>query len=265
MMKTVRPKFSSNLYVRSLSLRSMGSVSKMMQTQDESIIYDILLFLKENGSPAGAGSVQRHLDTKGYSMAEATVGRLLREMDFRGLTEKHGNQGRTLSEGGLKRLRELEEWKWQDKWTEDFMDVLDSKEKGRLIELLTARRPVEIEVAKLAAENATKEDIDKLRHIVEEQEDLARKGKSVSHLDTEFHLLLAKASGNQILEAIVGLLRKKQEDANEFEVIRRKTGHIYNTEHRKIFEAIEQRDADMAKLTMRRHLDNLMQSVEKTE
>ncbi|MCE5202129.1 MAG: FCD domain-containing protein [Synergistaceae bacterium] len=40
---------------------------------------------------------------------------------------------------------------------------------------------------------------------------------------------------------------------------------MYNTEHRKIFEAIEQRDADMAKLTMRRHLDNLMQSVEKTE
>ena len=237
----------------------------MMQIKDENVVYDILLYLKERGVPEGAGSVQRHLNEKGYNMAEATVGRLLREMDCRGFTEKQSNQGRTLSKAGISRLRELEEWKWQDKWTEGFMDVFDKTERSRLLDLLTARRLVEIGVARLAAQNATEDDIYKLQQIVKEQEALALNGKPISHLDTEFHRLLAKASGNQILEAIVELLRKKQEYAKEFEVIRRKAGHIYNTEHRKIFEAIEQRDSELAELTMKRHLDNLMQSVEDTE
>lgn len=237
----------------------------MMQIKDENVVYDILLYLKERGVPEGAGSVQRHLNENGYSMAEATVGRLLREMDCRGFTEKKSNQGRTLSEAGIRRLQELEEWKWQDKWTEGFMDVFDKTERSRLLDLLTARRLVEIEVARLAAQNATEDDIYRLQQIVKEQEVLALNGKPISHLDTEFHRLLAKASGNQILEAIVELLRKKQEYAKEFEVIRRKAGHIYNTEHRKIFEAIEQRDRELAALTMKRHLDNLVQSVKDTE
>lgn len=230
----------------------------MMQIKDENVVYDILLYLKERGVPEGAGSVQRHLNEKGYNMAEATVGRLLREMDCRGFTEKQSNQGRTLSEAGISRLRELEEWKWQDKWTEGFMDVFDKTERSRLLDLLTARRPVEIEVARLAAKNATDEDIAKLRYIVEEQESLAQSRKPVSHLDTEFHRLLAKASGNKILEAIIELLRKKVDDANELEVIRRRAGHIYNTEHRKILEAIEQKDQELACLAMKRHLGNLM-------
>jgi hypothetical protein len=231
----------------------------MLPTDNTELVCDLLSFIKKNDGPVGAGSIQRYLNMRGYSMAEATVGRLLRDMDDADLTVKKSNQGRSLSKAGEEKLHELEAAKWQGRWTEKFMDAVGTtNNREHLIELMTARRPVEIEVARLAAKNATDEEIADLRKLVESQEQLAQKGKPVTPLDTEFHILLAKMSHNQILEAIVELLRKKQEDAFDIEEVRRQDGHIYNSEHRMILDAITQKDPEMATLTMRRHLGNLL-------
>ena len=235
-------------------------VFDVLQSHDN-VIYNILLFLKETNEPAGAGSVPRFLEKKGFSMAEATVGRVLRDMDCAGYTEKRSNQGRAISADGEKRLRELEEMRWHDKWTEGFLDVFERTDKNYLLDLLEARLPVETTVARLAARRASAEETEALRAVVKEQERLAKRGAPVSALDDEFHRTLAAASHNQILEAIVELLRKKEEYGRAFEKIRRDAGHIYNSEHRKIFEAIEARDPELAELTMKRHIANLIESV----
>jgi hypothetical protein len=239
-----------------------GGCQVLASTQDDILLYSILSCIKASNEPVGAGSIQRYLNAKEYSVGEATVGRLLRNTDDLGLTTKKSNQGRVLSKSGQIKLRELEELKWQGKWTREFIDVLDPTNKGHLIELLIARRPVEIESARLAAKNATDHDINELRNLVEEQENLARKGHSVSRIDTTFHRFIAKIGRNKVLEAIVELLRKKQEYAMGLEDVRRHAGDLYNSEHRKIFEAIEQRDVDMAILAMKRHLNNLMHRLE---
>lgn len=241
-------------------VRRPTGVLVLIQSHDN-VIYHILSYLKEFAEPAGAGSVQRALEEKGISMAEATVGRVLREMDYADYTEKKSNQGRTITPAGEKRLRELDEMLWHDKWTEDFLDVFEGTEKNYLLDLLTARIPVETAVARLAAQKATPEEIKTLEEIVNAQEEAAKSNEPVSVLDTEFHRTLAAASHNQILEAIVELLRKKEEYSKAFEKIRRKTGHIYNSEHRKVFEAIEARDPEMAELSMKRHLSNLIESL----
>lgn len=237
----------------------------MNQTQDEGLIFNVLSYMKKTEEPVGAGSVQRYLESCGFSMAEATVGRLLRDMDCSGLIVRKSNQGRILTKAGETRLRELESVKWQGKWTENFIGAVKDAHLhfDRLRELMIARRPVEIEVARLAAKNATEEEIGKLRKLVEQQEKLAKEGKQVSNIDTEFHTLLAKISRNKILEAIVELLRKQEEDAREFEGMRRKAGNIFNHEHRRIFEAIEQHDPDMAVLAMKRHLGNVLHNLQK--
>ena len=235
-------------------------VLNLVQAHDN-VIYNILLFLKEANEPAGAGSVCRFLQQKGFSMAEATVGRLLRDMDGDGYTEKRSNQGRAVSAKGEKRLRELEEMRWHDRWTEGFLDVFEKADKDYLLELLEARLPVETAVARLAAQRAAPEEIETLRGVVSEQERLAKSGGPVFALDDEFHRTLAAASHNQVLEAIVALLRKKEEYGRAFEKIRRYAGHICNSEHRKIFEAVEARDPELAELTMKRHIANLIASV----
>ena len=42
------------------------------------------------------------------------------------------------------------------------------------------------------------------------------------------------------------------------------SGQLFNNEHRKILEAIEMRDQDMAVLSMKRHLESLMKMLEKS-
>lgn len=229
----------------------------MAQFVDEKVLFHIMSFLKGLGTPKGAGSVRRHLEHLGYTMAEATVGRLLREMDNENFTEKRSNQGRVLTEKGAACLQEMELKQWQERWAEGFMEPDSATKKANILDLLTARIPVETEVARLAATRATEREIAALRALVEEQEALAQKGEIVTGLDTEFHMELAKASKNSVLEAIVELLRKKQDYALAIETIRKRAGYIYNSEHRKIFEAIEQHDPELAQLTMKRHLDNL--------
>ena len=235
-------------------------VLDLVQAHDN-VIYYILLFLKETNGPAGAGSVRRFLEQRGFSMAEATVGRLLRDMDGDGYTEKRSNQGRAVSAKGERRLRELEEMRWHDRWTEGFLDVFERADKDYLRELLEARLPVETAVARLAAQRAAPEEIETLRGVVREQERLAKSASPVFALDDEFHRTLAAASHNQVLEAVVALLRKKEEYGRAFERMRRDAGHIYNSDHRKIFEAVEAHDPEHAELTMKRHIANLIASV----
>lgn len=229
-----------------------------MLKEPDKFTYYTLSFLKEaGGQPVGASSICIYLKDKGINVSEASVGRLLRTLDHDGFTSKLGKLGRVLSERGEQKLLEITETLWQQKWAGEFMEAHDKIDKSYLQQLLDARLPVETAVARLAAENATDEQIEELRMIVDEQEKLAMAGTPVSTLDTEFHLKLADASHNQVLSAIVKLLRKKEEFARAIEYARRKGGHIYNMEHRKIFEAVEAHAPDLAELTMKHHIMSL--------
>lgn len=58
------------------------------------------------------------------------------------------------------------------------------------------------------------------------------------------------------------LLRKKQEDVSEFEMLRRCAWQITNAEHRKIVEMIDEHDARRAEQMMKNHIENLIKRVE---
>lgn len=256
--------FSLSLFQRTEQRKKIvgGQRVKITNQTHDNIIYKILGYLEQTGNvPSGAGSVRRFLNGNGIMLADATVGRILRDMDCSGYTLKCGKQGRILSDCGRQKYRELDEALWRDKWTGEFMDTPEKVGREYLLNLLEARLPVETAVAKTAAKTASAEEIEALRKIVDEQEKLAKSGAAVSPLDTEFHMTLAAASHNQILEAIVTLLRKKEEYARAFEHIRRATGDIYNQEHRNIFNAVAARDPEMAELAMKRHINNLIENV----
>jgi len=233
----------------------------MLKSPDDDLIYEVLSYLQNNGSAAGAGSVQLYLTGRGFSVSEATAGRILRKLETSGLVEKNRNKGRELSDEGLKRLRELDDIKWQYRWTEKFMDTIASLKKDKLIQLLEACRPVEIGIARLAAARATQKDIDKIAANVEQMEKCAKEGKFPAELDTEFHCLLAAASGNPVLMSVIVLLRKKQENALGIAAIRAKVGAASCEDHRKILGALKWHDPEIAALAMKTHLNNLVDSL----
>lgn len=130
-------------------------------------------------------------------------------------------------------------------------------EKDDLIDIFFLRRIVEPEVAQLASENGTTEEIEDLEEILVEQEQEVLKGKGAVQADSDFHHLLGVMSRNRILErlllALLDLLSQSREKYLQTE--ERKVKSLQG--HREILAAIKSRNSSVARKAMRRHLEDV--------
>jgi DNA-binding FadR family transcriptional regulator len=133
-------------------------------------------------------------------------------------------------------------------------------------ELLQARRLVEGEIAALAASKASREDLEALRECVARMEahvdDFAVREAS----DREFHLRIAKATGNGSLELVVeGLWNQRAElwgrMQRHFHTV--DLAHKTIRDHAAILEAIMARDPSGARAAMHRHLTRVVREFQR--
>ncbi|MEO3859995.1 FadR/GntR family transcriptional regulator [Acrocarpospora sp. B8E8] len=120
-------------------------------------------------------------------------------------------------------------------------------------QLNEVRRHLEVPAARLAAERRTQEDIDGLAALVEEfdkSDDPADRIK----IDALFHIAIASATGNPLFSRLVEDLRAVLQDQALAVSVSPGRAAQARAEHRAIFEAIRDGDAEMADLAMRRHL-----------
>jgi GntR family transcriptional repressor for pyruvate dehydrogenase complex len=133
-------------------------------------------------------------------------------------------------------------------------------EKDDIIDIFFIRKIVEPEVAQLASENRTDEEVDELEEILREQEKEVNSGKNPVHTDSEFHHLMARMAKNRVLErlliTLVDLLGKTREKYLQTEERKQKSLHG----HYEILTAIKNGNGKAARRAMRRHLEE----VEKT-
>jgi GntR family transcriptional regulator, transcriptional repressor for pyruvate dehydrogenase complex len=85
----------------------------------------------------------------------------------------------------------------------NFLAQAIHKEKGKLADIFQFRRMIEPQIARMAAENASREDIEAIARIVHDQRHATEDLEKFITLDQAFHLALAKATGNDILFSIV--------------------------------------------------------------
>lgn len=117
-------------------------------------------------------------------------------------------------------------------------------------ELTEARRVIEVQLAALAAERATPEQVDALRRATERMEAAAANPYEYPEADVDFHLVLAEAAGNRyLLQAMVdirALLRQDMELGAEAAI--RRFGDLRPSvdSHRRLLEAISDGDRDRA-------------------
>jgi DNA-binding FadR family transcriptional regulator len=121
-------------------------------------------------------------------------------------------------------------------------------------EVLDLRLAIEIGAATLAAERAGPDDL-VLMHECVERMDAAGEFDDYRRADVRFHIAIAQASG---VPRLAALTTEVQADLSEL------IAHIAhppevldhsNSEHRKLVEALEQRDGRRAVRIVRRHLD----------
>jgi len=223
--------------------------------------YLALQIIAQSVSPVGSGYLSREMKKHNLSISEATAGRILNRLDHGGYTKKLGFQGRVLTPEGEGRLKELEGKKTRLDQGEEFFSVLHKQTKERLIDILVARRAIEKELARLAAINATDEEIAEMWAIQRSQFEHASRSDETAEQDVQFHRAIARASRNPVLISAIEMIRQDGQLTPIFEYIRKMVHSVISYDHAQIILAIENRDPNQAEQAMVRHIENLISDV----
>ncbi len=121
-------------------------------------------------------------------------------------------------------------------------------------ELFEARRLLEPAIAGLAARRATKEEISEMERILEAQAKEVTAGRTGLAQDAAFHAAIASSAHNRaitsIVNALMDLLAQSREES--LQIPGRPTRS--HQDHRRVLQAIQQRDAASAQRGMLDHL-----------
>jgi GntR family transcriptional repressor for pyruvate dehydrogenase complex len=130
--------------------------------------------------------------------------------------------------------------------------------RGLTDELLEAREIIEVRAASLAARRATPEDLAELERLVGDARAASAAGRAAFQLSAEFHLGVARAAHNDVLESFVasylpllaerGAWLERLPGYGEWEI----------REHDEIRQAIAAHDARLAMVRMRHHLKDMV-------
>ena len=225
--------------------------------------YEILAIIRASKIPLGSGAIRDELNAGGLQISEATVGRILRDLDKEGWTERLGYRGRILTAKGEGRLRQLRAERERSVFSGELLKALRAEGKGKLVEVLVARRAIERETARLAALHATGEEVAAMGKILAKQRELLAAGQSTADTDVEFHRLVGLAAKNKVLRAAVDLIRQDWQLTPIMEYIRRRVGSTMVTDHRRILAHISAKDAKGAEDAMVAHIDGLIADVQR--
>jgi GntR family transcriptional regulator, transcriptional repressor for pyruvate dehydrogenase complex len=126
--------------------------------------------------------------------------------------------------------------------------------------VLEARRLIEPRVAQLAALNAREEDFARLQAIIDAQKALLAKGDVLSNedrflqLDTQFHLRIARASGNTTIVALMRMLLRRLEIARDMALHQAPIPDWVIDIHERTLAAIRSADHERIEHVMDEHL-----------
>ena len=120
-------------------------------------------------------------------------------------------------------------------------------------EVMDAQRAIETLGAELAAENATPEDIARLRALLREAQDAIGDLDLFTRLSRDFHLAVAEASHNRVLVVQLLSLEHVSWPRRNVTATRKLAAHILEI-HGKLADLIELRDAAAARALMDDHV-----------
>ncbi|MGO4890554.1 FadR/GntR family transcriptional regulator [Anaerobacillus sp. MEB173] len=166
-------------------------------------------------------------------------------------------------QGGGNWIREVDFANMMEKVTIEMVDI------KQLLDLLEFRIIVEAEAAALAAERYKQEDIEQLEAALDvfRKSTIDDENTIGDQADYTFHQIIVKASYNPFLMQTIDNISDLYQKYLKFSLkknigFKMKREQVYG-EHKSIFEAIKERDANTAHMKMKEHLQNTKQKLEK--
>jgi len=121
--------------------------------------------------------------------------------------------------------------------------------------LMEVRRLIEVEVASLAAERATEEDLTRLASSIEEMEGLRGEEDRIPGADLAFHLLIADATHNPLFPLLLSPITDLLSEAIAISYRAPGASDSGLAHHRSIVLWLRAHDAERARDAMCRHID----------
>ncbi len=177
-----------------------------------------------------------------FKTARNTIRSALQQLEEEGLVVRRAGSGTFVN--------------YIDKLPDPLMDLNDSLSPLQLIE---ARFAVEPYVTRLAAINATQHDLENMQVLINRLDACGDDKDAFTLLDGEFHEQLARCARNPLLlnffQQINRIRSHAQWRAMKEEILTPVQIAAYNAQHRKLFDALAQRNVAGAVQIIRDHLE----------
>ncbi|MDQ4213086.1 FCD domain-containing protein [Microbacterium sp. ASV81] len=241
----------------------IGEYLSLLSDRDAMEITALDVLAKADG-PVGSSRLWKAWAEYGIVRGQATAGRLLDQFEVSGYSKGAGpNAGRTITSAGLKRRDELVRFLSRRRLSREIIEAADASVVSELVDVLHARRGLESEAVRLAAERASVIEVtellnaanDHLRHVEDGGEVETDESRS-------FHMALVRLSHNEViistlrllLEGVNPDLQTTLQEATEL----RKATVPQAMDHQAILEAILARDGDRAARLVEQHFTELI-------
>jgi len=124
-------------------------------------------------------------------------------------------------------------------------------------ELIEARTVIEVELAGLAAEHASADDLKQIAEHLERMEKTKKNPEEFVQADVDFHIAIGRAASNSILMNALHLIRNLLREWILTAVGARGVAEKACAQHRRVLSAIKSRDRAGARKEMRKHLQEM--------
>ena len=142
-------------------------------------------------------------------------------------------------------------------------NIIDAiiEQKGFLRDILELRQVMEPQIAFLAAERVTPDQIDSLKILVCDQHRAVIDHKDADFLDSAFHLKLAEYSGNRVISQVMKTIRSVINETRSgwLQTHERRLSSVEG--HLRIIDALESGSPDKAFEAMKKHLLEVEQHI----
>jgi GntR family transcriptional repressor for pyruvate dehydrogenase complex len=139
------------------------------------------------------------------------------------------------------------------------MTELIRSQQERALDVIEVRKAIEASTAFYAAQRALPEDIRTMERIVDGLRENLEELKPSENLDANFHLAIAKATHNivwlHLMQNIFDAMKEFQQSVWRAVYLTGEDHHLLYQHHRRIFEAIRNRDPEAARAAMADHLN----------
>jgi GntR family transcriptional repressor for pyruvate dehydrogenase complex len=179
-----------------------------------------------------------------FGVSRGTIREALHMLEHDGIVriKKGPGGGLFLSEGNL--VQVIDSIFFTMQWEKISFDTL-----------IETRKPLEDKIARLAAIRAEAEDIEEIERILEKMEAPDLSHDLFVQYDTDFHVALAKAAKNKILLMFMVAVKEVHNRVVNYSELHDHLFPAAREYHRKILEAVKDKDPDRAAEMMAEHLE----------